>query len=1086
MSQSDTNTPDVTEDPQIQAWIVAMFRELGLGTPQCVAAPEVSDETTLEEAALAEAREQILTVLDGLSLPDALPDDELKPVQDHMTSVRGATEPPIDGERLEAAAAVLAALPGQIDALNVTLKDRQDRIALAKSAAQSTDDPEHAIDTEKTALQLLRDADAFSPTGKVSEPVTVAAEEALKALQAEIAKVEMDATARESKRQELIRRVVRIAPPMTARGSSVLALLKEIGTERSAIELAITLGDISARETEITKLETKVQELGKLEAARLSAVTALDAARELVHSKSKTVEVFCFEAALEKLSSAASSVDSAKSEANYATAKTAIAKIAPFLVQAEDYYAYMIDWRFKATFYIGTLGPNSDPVAKAQRGVLELFRDTLLHDAGILAKGGNAVAAKNKLAEFYSTTKQYEHPDTNVMTDVAVEASKNTDAIAFAARIETFRTDSLPTISLANKLGLEPQTRHLRTAYDAAKSKGCTNGNFGDATTDLDALKTVLASDVQPVLDKFQDYVAAAENPALEPQITVMKEHLENQRYAQALAVLSAMDTAHGGDLKNAAEFEAKRARLSNSVKWVSDQVTGPLKASIQDPWTAAPSETTHLAKMEKLGRVEAALPGLRSFITARDAAERMHTRLDASSATDIGAMFAVLDDARTKAAAGNLGPATTAYQLALPHLERLGAYLDAAAKLKAAGEALPPAQGALKLKIAGALTQAEADAKSKKWDDADAKLAEDLKDPEVIAQAGLIDRFEARRKRAEAQKARVQKRMTSQKAKEKLDVPFDDAVGKSKTGAFIEASEALDVLQPLLDEAQQYVAAAMRARRAVAALEAINTRLRNAESDAAQKDTITAAIYPAPNDKAKIDTDMAAAEADATAGKYSEATVKFRAICANAETGMIEAASRVEALEHGHYVAAHGPQTDLDKQKERVLTGVRPDGKKVPTSTASKFENIGDLLATRELAWEQAMVKNTKVTNGKTTLQDGDVLEVIVNTDCPAPIGESYVSDAPRMEYRAGEYKEGKTFENCEHIPGLTRVFTKIVFMFDPPAGSSRRETSWDKVKQEYDKHSVTHPTDWPGEWVVHQHYPTPEGFDPLTGEYD
>ncbi|CAN0306509.1 unnamed protein product, partial [Chrysoparadoxa australica] len=107
----------------------------------------------------------------------------------------------------------------------------------------------------------------------------------------------------------------------------------------------------------------------------------------------------------------------------------------------------------------------------------------------------------------------------------------------------------------------------------------------------------------------------------------------------------------------------------------------------------------------------------------------------------------------------------------------------------------------------------------------------------------------------------------------------------------------------------------------------------------------------------------MVEAEREAKVGDYVEGKKKFDAICLAAQDGMKAAATAVENLEGGHYVEAHGPGTTPEQQKTRLLTGVRPDGKKVPTNTASQFNDIGDLLATREMALEAAATKDPRVT---------------------------------------------------------------------------------------------------------------------------
>lgn len=1067
MSSENSNPPDQSK----YEWICSLFSGMKLGVPSFLSGGgEFEDEVERQENRAA----AMLDIIKPLRIDESIPATERQSLLDDIDSVRNAASAnPLNKEDLDNVAPIVARLPYEVASASDRLEKRRLDIAAHKNDAEDLPTPMHALDSEIAALQMLREAVAFNPSGELTDDMVEAAAAALFALQEKTEEVAEAATKREEKRATLDARLVRLVPPISATGKEVLALLKAVGLERKTLATAEEMQQIEASEIEIKKFEEKISEINELNAARIEAERLLSDARALVRSNSKTLEAECYEQANKMLGDAAAKIDNAKKVSGYDAAKMDIAKIGPWLTKAAQYYVYMIEWRYKSTFYIQSIVPADNSsvqkdIAKVKIKAMEEWQKTLLTDASALARAGKPDQAKQKLDEFYSGKTQYADPQSGV-TDVAVDAAKNIKALQLADAINDFASTALDTVKQIGKLGLPEPTDMYRKQYDAAKRRGCDKAEYDDAISDLTALKAKMA-DYQTVIDKYLEYVGAQAVPAVASAIGEMETELRNENFAGALGKLTALDATAAN--KEAAAYASKRAALKKSVVWLLRNMDGGGKATLQEPWDEAETEASHVDKMSTLSSVESLLPDCRTLVDARREAESLKAKLDASDT------YSMLDAAEAHRSGGRVAEAATAYQDGIAGFARLANHTTAVANLTRTRDALPDKHSALKLAIDETLTEAQVDALAQRWDDADNKLRAVLDDPEAKAQITLIERFDLRCKKLERTKKGVLKLLQENATKKRVEEPWTDALDLAQNHKYIEASEVLDTFEPLLAEARAYAAAATRARRALAAMDKIATKVPSA----------AASIYALPNDKAKLDNDMVEAERDAKVGDYVEGKKKFDAICLAAQDGMKAAATAVEDLEGGHYVEAHGPGTTPEQQKTRLLTGVRPDGKKVPTNTASQFNDIGDLLATREMALETAASKDPRVTG--TTVKTGEGLEVIVETDLPLPVGESFQSDTPKKEYRAGEFKEGRTFENYEHVPGLTRVFTKLIFVFDNPHDDKRLLT-FDKARTVYYNAGQTPPPDrspaedWPGSWVVHQHYPTPKGFDPVTGEY-
>ena len=179
-----------------------------------------------------------------------------------------------------------------------------------------------------------------------------------------------------------------------------------------------------------------------------------------------------------------------------------------------------------------------------------------------------------------------------------------------------------------------------------------------------------------------------------------------------------------------------------------------------------------------------------------------------------------------------------------------------------------------------------------------------------------------------------------------------------------------------------------------------------------------------------------------------------------------------------GTIFSAHGPDVPPDETKSRIVTGKRPDGVRAPASKSSQFLDVGDFMATLELAETHPDAVAAGV--GTDTLKRGSGLEVVVFSDAQQDVGISFVGGLAQQGLSQGEFGKTNVFENYEEITGLTRVQTKFIFrLTDPDPSKNRKVKSFDDYDAKYKavagNADVPSNYDYPGRWVINQHFPTP-----------
>ena len=743
--------------------------------------------------------------------------------------------------------------------------------------------------------------------------------------------------------------------------------------------------------------------------------------------------------------------------------------------------------------------PKATPTQTAQKAAMTAWRDALLVAADLLADQGKITEAKDKLAEFRTGKTTFVDPADSVVKDVQLNAATDTAAKDFAAKIATFAATDLPILRLVEKLGLPQPNPKFQPKYEAAKKKGYETQTWVDAKSDLAALAVTLQS-YKPVVEAYQKLVPVLAVPAVASAVTLMKSDLTGGwNYGTALGRLNGLAQA---DKENAA-YETRRAALTRRVNGTVAQLAGPAQARIEGPWDAAPGEPDHAKKMLKLAEAEGFLADADAMILAREAARAQKARLDA------GDVYGLMTDAVAKEGADTFANAKIAYDQAVLGFGRLAILLGKVEKLVAVKDGLAKTAVVALKTITDALAAADIKAKGRLWDDADVALAPAMALPLVQSVSSQIGLYLDARNAVEKRQVRLASDIADPVAKKAFEDPWNAAIAKAETDHdYVKAIEMIEAHKPVMAEVQAYAGAATRARKGLASMKRIETQalpaarkagkrallaitpLANAGQITVAEDAAalakTNAIYPMPNSKAKLDNDLSLAEVEAGKGNFTAAKGMFEAICLAAKVGMAAAAAEIEALDDGHYVEAHGPGVTDPQHKLRLTTGMRPDGKKVATTNTSQFGDVEDMLAAREVAVAELAVKHPATTG--VSVSAGDNLEYVEISEFEVPVGKSFKSDCMKKEFKAGEFKESDLCENYREYGPLTRVFTKMIFLFDDPDTARpipRRITSFVDVNKHRATVGGVFPAAYPGRWAVHQHYPTPDNFDPDKGEY-
>ena len=303
----------------------------------------------------------------------------------------------------------------------------------------------------------------------------------------------------------------------------------------------------------------------------------------------------------------------------------------------------------------------------------------------------------------------------------------------------------------------------------------------------------------------------------------------------------------------------------------------------------------------------------------------------------------------------------------------------------------------------------------------------------------------------------------------------------------YFAATEELLQLEILLKEVKTYATSHIQAKSLIASVKSV------VKNDTKLKPTILTDTQATALDKRFSDAD---ADADAEKLKLSTAEASYKSISSDLRSTAKKCSTVLENIDKkvnpraGHSIDRHGPEIDSEDLIKRLTTGIAPDGIRSATNTSSAFENAEDWLATRERALEMAM-------DGTDGLKQpvGSPAGLPMNTkqfeygrviDHGRPIDKAFIGMKPAMKATSdGGIGSDGCYETFRETDGITKTWTLFLFEFLPPDSNGEVKDKKDYIKRYKAANSDADPTTLQWSWIVMQHFPYCEGWDPDTKTY-
>ncbi|MBI4852736.1 MAG: hypothetical protein HY819_13150 [Acidobacteria bacterium] len=138
--------------------------------------------------------------------------------------------------------------------------------------------------------------------------------------------------------------------------------------------------------------------------------------------------------------------------------------------------------------------------------------------------------------------------------------------------------------------------------------------------------------------------------------------------------------------------------------------------------------------------------------------------------------------------------------------------------------------------------------------------------------------------------------------------------------------------------------------------------------------------------------------------------------------------AQRLEATDGGHSLDRHGPEVTDQALKDRITTGIAPDGKVSPTNASTRFNSYKDWVETRQTARNEIeRVKNVDLSRPP---QAGTPESYELLVDHGRAIDDGFVADAASKTKISDPVIPGKkikVYSRTEEVSGITRTKTTV-----------------------------------------------------------
>lgn len=840
-----------------------------------------------------------------------------------------------------------------------------------------------------------------------------------------------------------------------------------------AVADAASTEDVAAEEVTVTAFLAELTQANALAVHQKASADAIAAARAAFDADKGNIAAITAARILKALGDAQTAYRAAKTGPEYVAAGKTATDAAALIPAAKAYATHFDQWRAERLPYITFGAPPADQPA------LQNAYDQAVAAAEAKAATAEFPAARTELAKFDTAAK--------------VDTGKLAEAQQYLARLDAFKAADLPYIDKHIARSKLPGTDTYKTEFEDAKKLGAA-GSFLPAIAAFDALSVKVAK-ITPALTLFKLYRSYT-MPSVQAAITTMKAKLA-EASPDYIAAENAFASITAGD------------RAQADVMVLDKDLKSRLKAAQADlgrPLTSALAATMDQVKKDQrekspdypailitLQQVEVALNALDPFaklhgpLLARanafpgDVAPKFLAPLHADCTTNPPGYPAAI--AKVPGVQASFDKLDRYYAL-LADFDTYEATFTKLGETTLAGEiATAKSQAAAQLNT----TPPNVDAALARLD---TELAKD-------GLAGLITDLEIYK----PVEARVAKLLASvaklMQVKEVVDSVNDlkttcDALAGTDRN-YHEATVKLRELEALLQKVKGYAAARIQAKTLIASLK-----------KAAARDASKSAQIYAAKSAADIDKDLAAADARAVKLELDGAKADYESLTAILRAGASVAGRVMEDQDKalmpfsGHSLDRHGPDITEDKLIERLTTGIAPDGTPSNCDASTAFDNPEDWLATRERAYELALAgvdtdpgtgrdRNPKTltplnTNTPPGLPlDTKYFNVGIVTDHGRPIDKAFIGMKKAVKATPdGGIGDDGCYETHRKSTGLSKTVTVFEFVFTIPDGGGEVKSAKDYVKRYKAANGDTAPTDYKGDWVVVQHFPLADGWDP------
>jgi uncharacterized protein YggU (UPF0235/DUF167 family) len=167
--------------------------------------------------------------------------------------------------------------------------------------------------------------------------------------------------------------------------------------------------------------------------------------------------------------------------------------------------------------------------------------------------------------------------------------------------------------------------------------------------------------------------------------------------------------------------------------------------------------------------------------------------------------------------------------------------------------------------------------------------------------------------------------------------------------------------------------------------------------------------------------------------------------------------AQRYERQDKGHSLARHGPEVSDSQLKNRLTSGIAPDGKFSATPASTKFNSYEDWLQTRQDAMNQ--ISKREGINFNAPPPPGKEGPHKINLDHGRPIDDGYVGTGAKKKISHtspnGQVKKGAVYGNYGRVSGITGTTTTVAWNKDLNKWQVKQHfpnaNKWDQAQQKY-----------------------------------